>query len=139
VMPPELVGEVMDYCGRPMLRMDGPSEMVYAKEGFFESRRATPHGLNIFHYPRARRIELRSSSGMKKAGDVVLSGTGWLTSPCSGTSSYPTCLKATASRWSPVDISYTPQLGRLLSTCSPSNALRAANRSWRSPRIWQIG
>ncbi|KAF4685054.1 hypothetical protein FOZ60_006992 [Perkinsus olseni] len=61
VMPPELVGEVMDYCGRPMLRMDGPSEMVYAKEGFFESRRATPHGLNIFHYPRARRIELRSS------------------------------------------------------------------------------
>ncbi|KAF4710595.1 hypothetical protein FOZ63_019265, partial [Perkinsus olseni] len=31
VMPPELVGEVMDYCGRPILRMDGPSEMVYTK------------------------------------------------------------------------------------------------------------
>ncbi|KAF4653312.1 hypothetical protein FOZ61_009067 [Perkinsus olseni] len=26
VMPPELVGEVMGYCGSPMLRMDGPSE-----------------------------------------------------------------------------------------------------------------
>ncbi|KAF4706582.1 hypothetical protein FOZ63_027633 [Perkinsus olseni] len=32
VMPPELVGEVMGYCGRPILRMDGPSEMVYTKD-----------------------------------------------------------------------------------------------------------
>ncbi|KAF4698002.1 hypothetical protein FOZ63_008183, partial [Perkinsus olseni] len=31
VMPPELVGEVMNYCGTPILRMDGPSEQVATK------------------------------------------------------------------------------------------------------------
>ncbi|KAF4659759.1 hypothetical protein FOZ61_003816 [Perkinsus olseni] len=31
VMPPELVGEVMGYCGTPILRLDGPSEEVATK------------------------------------------------------------------------------------------------------------
>ncbi|KAF4660722.1 hypothetical protein FOZ61_003815 [Perkinsus olseni] len=51
-MPPELVGEVMGYCGSPMLRLDGPSEMVYTKHtpryNTFNRDRVL-YGIETFH------------------------------------------------------------------------------------------